>query len=322
MKAVVVSAFGEPEVLVVEERDKPVLQAGEVLIKVCAAGVNRPDLLQRKGKYPAPIDTVQDILGLEVAGHIVELSDDVSDLSVGERVMALVAGGGYAEYVSVSASVCISIPENVTYEEAAGMPETLFTVWHNVFQRGHLQAGESLLVHGGAGGIGSTAIQLGNLFGAKVFATVGSDAKKVFVNELGAFQAINYHEEDFEEILKDQAIDVILDSIGGSYFNRNIQVLNADGRLVYINAMEGAKVELNLLKLMQKRIYLTGSTLRSRSIEFKSQLAQEIRQHVLPFIEDRCYRTHIHQVFPFQEAAEAHNLMESRNFLGKIILKF
>lgn len=322
MKAVVISQMGGPEVLQVEERPIPVLRNHEVLIEVKAAGINRPDVFQRKGNYPAPIGVVADIPGLEVSGVVVEVDGACTDLKIGDRVMALVPGGGYAQYVTVDAGSCLLIPENLSYEEAAGMPETLFTVWHNVFQRGRLAKGERFLVHGGAGGIGSTAIQLASLWGAEVFTTVGSKDKVLFVNTLGASHVIDYSDLDFEVAWKGLEIDVILDSIGGTYFNKNINLLADEGRLVVINAMDGAKVELNLMKVMLKRIHITGSTLRSRSPEFKQDLANSIRQEVMPWITSGRYKTHIAACFPYNKAALAHELMESRGFHGKIILTF
>ena len=322
MKAVVISSFGAPEVLEIQERDIPSICDAEVLIQVKAAGVNRPDIFQRKGNYPAPAGVDADIPGLEVAGIVYAVGDKVNTLRIGQPVMALVAGAGYAEYVAVDEGSCIPIPDNLSFEEAAGMPETLFTVWHNVFQRGGLKKDEKFLVHGGAGGIGITAIQLANLLGCEVFTTVGSDKKKQFVENIGATMAVNYHTDDFEEVFKSKGIHVVLDSIGGEYFNKNINVLQEEGRLVQINAMDGAKVNLNLFKLMQKRIFLTGSTLRNRSKSFKTNVANEIKEYVMPLVADGSYRTYIEQVLPIEDVVKAHHLMESRNFIGKIILVF
>lgn len=322
MKAVVITQVGGPEVLRVEERPTPVLRDNEVLIEVRAAGVNRPDIFQRKGNYPAPAGVVADIPGLEVAGVIVDMNGACGDLKIGDRVMALVAGGGYAQYVAVDAGICLVIPDDLSYEEAAGMPETLFTVWHNVFERGRLAPGERFLVHGGAGGIGSTAIQLARLWGAEVFTTVGSSDKVLFVKALGASHVIDYSGLDFEMTWKGIGMDVILDSIGGGYFNKNINLLAEEGRLVMINAMEGAKVELNLMKVMLKRIHITGSTLRSRTTAFKRNLTNSIRQEVMPWVASGAYKTHLAACFPYDKANLAHELMESRGFHGKIILTF
>lgn len=322
MKAVVIKEFGSPEVLVVDERPIPSVSENEIRIKVKAAGVNRPDIFQRKGKYPAPEGVVQDIPGLEVAGIVEAVGQDVKNCAVGDRVMALVPGGGYAEYVSVDSGAVITISNKISFEEAATLPETVYTVWHNLFQRGQLKAGERVLIHGGAGGIGSTAIQLAKLHDAPVVTTVSSEQKAQFVKELGADIIINYKDADFEEIGKKQKVDVILDYIGGEYFNKNINVLNEDGRLIYINAMEGAKVDLNLFKVMQKRLTISGSTLRNRSTEFKKSLTEEIVKKVLPLINDGKIKSPIFKKFSYKDASEAHSLMESGNFLGKLVLVF
>lgn len=322
MKAAIITTFGAPEVLEIQEREIPRILPTEVLVEVKAAGVNRPDIFQRKGNYAAPEGVAADIPGLEVSGLVIAVGDQVHTLAVGHRVMALVSGGGYAAYVAVDAGSCLPMPANITFEEAAGMPETLFTVWHNVFQRGRLKAGDKLLVHGGTGGIGLTAIQLALLMGCEVYTTVGTDEKKAFVEALGVTKAFNYHKEDFEGSLLNADITVILDSIGGEYFTKNVNVLAEEGRLVQINAMMGAKVELNLFKLMQKRIFLTGSTLRNRSLSFKAEVATELKAQVLPWIASGAYKTYIQQVFPIDVVVQAHSLMESRDFVGKIILVF
>ncbi|MBL1408378.1 NAD(P)H-quinone oxidoreductase [Sphingobacterium sp. C459-1T] len=322
MDAVVITKSGGPDVLQVRKRMIPTIGDYEVLVEVRAAGVNRPDVFQRKGNYPAPTGVVADIPGLEVAGIIVKVGSACCGIRIGDRVMALIAGGGYAQYVAVDFRLCIVLPDNLSFIEAAGMPETLFTVWHNVFERGRLIKGERFLIHGGAGGIGSTAIQLANLLGADVFTTVGSSEKISFVQELGASHIVNYKECDFEDVWSGIGIDVILDSIGGSYFEKNVNLLSEEGRLIIINAMQGAKVELNLIKMMHKRIHLTGSTLRNRSLEFKRQLTEAICQNVLPLIETGTYKTPIAEVFSYKDAGYAHELMESRAFNGKIILAF
>lgn len=322
MKAVVITMPGGPEVLQVAERARPRISDSEVLIEVRAAGVNRPDVFQRKGNYPAPPGVDPWIPGLEVAGVIVEKGSAVKDWNIGDRVCALVAGGGYAAYAAVYHGHCLPIPDALSFEEAAALPETVFTVWDNVFRRGMLQAGEGLLVHGGAGGIGSTAIQLGALFGASVYTTVSSSEKAAFCLSLGAVKTINYQDEDFQQALAGLPVDVILDSIGGSYFEKNVNLLNADGRLVYINAMEGAKVELNLLKLMQKRIVLTGSTLRARDRQFKEGLRDAIWSSVWPKIDSGDFKPVLFRVLPFHEAAEAHRIMEDSVLLGKVVLSF
>lgn len=322
MKAVVITQPGGPEVLAVEELKQPEIGDLDVLIAVKAAGVNRPDVFQRRGNYPAPQGVDPRIPGLEVAGVIVEKGRLVDSWNIGDAVCALVAGGGYASYVSVYQGHCLPIPPNLSFEEAAALPETVFTVWDNVFRRGKLRAGEHLLVHGGAGGIGSTAIQLGTLFGAVVYTTVSSPKKALFCQSLGAVKAINYKDQDFEKELASEGIDVILDSIGGVYFEKNCNLLHADGRLVYINAMQGAKVELNLLKLMQKRILLTGSTLRARDQQFKETLRNEIRTEVWPKIVSGDFKPVLFRSLPFQKASEAHQLMENSALLGKVVLTF
>ncbi|MFU1855408.1 NAD(P)H-quinone oxidoreductase [Sphingobacterium sp. NGMCC 1.201703] len=322
MKAVVISRAGGPEVLRVEELERPKIGDMDVLIEVRAAGVNRPDVFQRKGNYPAPAGVDPRIPGLEVAGVIVEKGPSAVDWNIGDRVCALIAGGGYASYVAVYQGQCLPIPNSISFEEAAALPETVFTVWDNVFRRGKLQRGERFLVHGGAGGIGSTAIQLGVLFGAEVYTTVSSEEKALFCRSLGASKVINYKTQDFQDILSDLGVDVILDSIGGAYFEKNINLLNPDGRLVYINAMEGAKAEINLLKLMQKRIILTGSTLRARDRQFKETLRNEIWDEVWPKIISGDFKPRLFRVLPYHEAAKAHQLMEDSNLLGKIVLSF
>ncbi len=321
MQAAIITEFGGPEVLKIKPLEDPQPAAHEVLISVKAAGINRPDVFQRKGNYPAPPGVSNDIPGLEVSGIIKELGKDVQGLSVGDEVFALLAAGGYATEVCVAAELCIPKPINISFEEAACFPETLFTVWHNLFQRGNLKEGDQVLIHGGSGGIGTMAIQLAKLFGATVYTTVGSAEKAEFVKQLGADLIINYQEEDFEEVLKDKKINLILDSIGGSYFNKHIQLLEPDGRLIHINAVQGAKVELNLLKLMQKRIWISGSTLRSRDLNFKINLTFEIKNKILPLIESRKLVPAVTRVFPFEEVSAAHLFFDSPEQYGKIALK-
>lgn len=320
MRAVVITAPGGPEVLQLADRPIPEVGEGQVLIEVRAAGINRPDIFQRKGNYPAPQGVPADILGLEVAGVVVEIGLGVLEVQVGDRVMALVAGAGYAEFVTADAGSCIRLPEGLAFEIAACLPENLFTVWHNVFQRGALSLGQRFLVHGGAGGIGYTAVQLAKAFGAEVFTTVSTAEKEDFVRRCGADHVVRYREVDFAAQWKDADIDVVLDSIGGDYFEKNIQVLRTDGRLVYINATGGAKVQLNLVKLMQKRIYLTGSTLRARDNAFKASLAREIEQKVLPLLVDGRFKVEIDRTFPLAEAAAAHAYMDEGRHIGKLVL--
>ncbi len=298
----------------------PEIGTNEVLIRVKAAGVNRPDVAQRMGRYPAPAGAPQDIPGLEVAGVIEECGAGVVQWKIGDRVCALLAGGGYAEYVAVDAGQCLPVPKGFSEAEAAGLPETIFTVWHNVFQRGRLQSGETFLVHGGSSGIGVTAIQLAKAFGAKVLVTVGSDEKGQACLELGADQFVNYKTQDFESTFAEAGVDVILDMVGGDYFEKNLNILRPDGRLVYINAMDGNVVNLNIMKMMLKRITITGSTLRARDVAFKTALAAEILKNVWPVLENGMFKPKVFATFPFSAAAQAHELMESSGHIGKIML--
>jgi putative PIG3 family NAD(P)H quinone oxidoreductase len=321
MKAIVITSYGSPDVLKSEERDKPEINKDQVLIKVKAAGINRPDIAQRQGNYPPPADAPQDIPGLEVAGVIEQTGTNVHEWKTGDKVCALISGGGYAEYVKVDAGQCLPIPDDFSFEDAAGLPETFFTVWHNVFQRAKLQNGDRFLIHGGSSGIGVTAIQLAKYFGAEVIVTVGSNEKGQHCLELGADKFINYKTQDFEHELKQSSVDVILDMIGGTYFQKNIEVLNPDGRLVYINAMQGNIVTLDIMQMMRKRITITGSTLRNRSTAFKSALAKDIREKAWPIFAEGKFKPVIFASFPMEEANKAHELMESRQHIGKIILR-
>ena len=321
MKAAIITSYGEADVLKLEEREIPVIDKNEVLIKVKAAGVNRPDVIQRQGKYPAPPGAPKDIPGLEVAGIIEKVGTDVKHWKTGDKVCALVAGGGYAEYVNADAGLCLPIPENFSFIDAAGLPETMFTVWNNVFQRANLKAGESILIHGGSSGIGITAIQLAKYFGATVTVTVGSDEKGQSCIDLAADRFINYKTHDFEKEMSDSPVDVILDIIGGEYFDKNLNILRPEGRLVYINAMKGNLVSLNLGKIMQKRITLTGSTLRSREISFKQELAAELYKMVWPILASGHFKPVVFATFPLGDAGKAHELMESSQHVGKIILE-
>lgn len=321
MKAIVIIAAGEPHVLQIEDRPVPVFKEDEVLIKVYAAGINRPDIMQRLGKYPAPAGYSLDIPGLEVAGEIVSCGKNVKRWRAGDKVCALLGGGAYAEFAVADEHVCLPIPKNCTFSEAASLPETIFTVWHNVFSRGKLVSGENFLVHGGTSGIGITAIQLAKAFGAKVFTTAGSDEKCNACSAFGADKAINYKSQDFENELKEDGVDMILDMIGGDYFNKNMNILKADGRLIFINAMHGKDAKFDIMKLMQKRITISGSTLRSRSISFKAQLASEIENMVWPLIGNGKFKPVIYKEFPLEEACNAHTLMESSKHIGKIVLK-
>jgi putative PIG3 family NAD(P)H quinone oxidoreductase len=322
MTAIEIREPGGPEVLVPASRPVPSAGPGEVLIKVAAAGVNRPDVLQRKGGYPPP-PGASDIPGLELAGQVVALGEGAERWTLGDRETALVAGGGYAEYCSAPAAQCLPIPEGLDLAEAAALPETFFTVWSNVFDRGGLQAGESFLVHGGSSGIGTTAIQLARAFGSRVFATAGSAGKCRACEELGAERAINYREEDFVEVVKaatDGGVDVILDMVGGDYIPRDIKALAPVGRLVFIAFLGGSTAEVNFLPMMIKRLTLTGSTLRIRPIGFKAAIAQQLETKVWPLIAQGRIRPVMHQRFPLAEAAQAHGLMESSTHIGKIVL--
>lgn len=320
MKAVVILHPGAPDVLQVSEKPVPEVLSQQVLIKVKAAGVNRPDVAQRKGNYPPPPGASADIPGLEVAGVIAECGEMVTRWKPGDNVCALLTGAGYAEYAVANEGHCLPVPLDWSFAEAASLPETVFTVWHNVFQRGHLQKDERFLVHGGSSGIGITAIQLAKAFGARVFATAGSEEKCEACISLGADKCINYKNEDFAEALKAEGADVILDMIGGDYISKNIQLLKPDGRLVFINAMKGADANVNVTDIMRRRLTITGSTLRSRDDQFKAALAAEVEKNVWPLLESKRIKAVIYKEFPMSEAAAAHNLMESSAHIGKIIL--
>lgn len=320
MRAIVITEPGEPAVLQIQERPIPACGPEEVLIQVKAAGLNRPDVAQRQGLYPPPPGASIDIPGLEVSGVIQECGAQVDRWKKGDRVCALLTGGGYAEYVVVPAGQCLPVPENLSFEQAASLPETVFTVWHNVFQRGRLQSGETLLIHGGSSGIGITAIQIAAALGVKVVVTVGTVEKGLKCMELGAAGYVNYKELDFEAALLEEGVDVILDMIGGTYFEKNLNILRPDGRLVYINSMQGNLVKLNIAKLMQKRITISGSTLRSRDTAFKSALAAEVEQYVWPLLVSGQFNPVIYRTFPLDEASQAHELLESSSHTGKIVL--
>jgi len=324
MTAIVIREPGPPEVLVPQERDMPVPKPGEVLVKVAAAGVNRPDVMQREGKYPPP-PGAPDIPGLELAGEVVALGEGVRRWKVGDKVTALVPGGGYAEYCVAPAPQCLPVPKGVALVDAAGLPETFFTVWSNVFDRGRLATGESFLVHGGSSGIGTTAIQLARAFGARVFATAGSPEKCTVCRDLGAERAIDYRQEDFVAILKEatqgRGVDVILDMVGGPYVEKNLRSLAVEGRLVQIAFLQGSKVTLDLAHLMMRRQTITGSTLRPRPVAEKAAIARNLRDKVWPLIEAGKVRPVIDRTFPLAEAAAAHRLMESSAHIGKILLR-
>lgn len=324
MTVIEISEFGGPEKLVPARHPLPQPAAGEVLIQVVAAGVNRPDCLQRQGNYPPP-PGASEIPGLEVAGVIVALGEGVNSWKVGDAVCALLTGGGYAEYCTAPALQCLPIPTGMKLQQAAALPETFFTVWSNVFDRARLQPGETLLVHGGASGIGTTAIQLANALGARVFATVGRAEKIRPCLELGAEYVINYREEDFVERVKkitnNKGVDVILDMVGGDYTQRNLSALAIEGRLVFIAFLRGAKTDLNLAPVMMKRLTITGSTLRARPVEHKAPIARSLQTTVWPLLANGAIRPIIHQVYPLTDAAAAHTLMESNQHIGKLLLQ-
>jgi NADPH2:quinone reductase len=321
MRAVEITKAGGPEVLQLCERPMPVAGYGDVVIKVAYAGVNRPDALQRAGSY-APPPTASDLPGLEAAGEIVAIGAGVSEWSVGDQVCALLPGGGYAEYVATPAAHCLPVPDGMGLKEAACLPETYFTVFSNVFQRGGLQAGERFLVHGGSSGIGTTAIQLGKLFGARVFTTAGSDEKCAACLELGAERAINYREEDFTEVMKGEGgADLILDMVGGEYLPRNVNTLAHDGRLVQIAFLQGPKIELNFALMMMKRLTITGSTLRPQSDLAKARIADALREQVWPLLNAGRLGPVMDSEFDLADAAAAHTRMESSGHIGKIVLR-
>jgi NADPH2:quinone reductase len=321
MRAVEITKPGGPEVLQPADRPRPIPRDNEILVKVAAAGVNRPDILQRTGNYPVP-PGASDLPGLEVAGEVVGGSTRI--FKPGEKLCALVAGGGYAEYCVVPEAQALPIPKGLTPVQAASLPETFFTVWSNVYDRGKLAPGETLLVQGGSSGIGVTAIQMAKAIGNRVFATAGSDEKVAACVRLGAERAINYRTQDFEkEILAatgGKGVNVILDMVGGDYVPKELKCLAEDGRLVFIAYLRGPKAEVNIDAVMRRRLTITGSTLRPRPVEFKGAIAKSLREKVWPLIESGRIRPEIYQTFPLEQAAEAHRLMESSQHIGKIVL--
>ncbi|MBC7281770.1 NAD(P)H-quinone oxidoreductase [Hoeflea sp.] len=323
MRAIEIREPGGPEVLTLTTREKPVPADTELLVKVLAAGINRPDCLQRQGAYPPP-PGASDIPGLEIAGEVIAVGSGVTRFKPGARVCALVAGGGYAEFCCVDETNALPAPGSLTMAEAAAIPETFFTVWHNVFQRGALKSGETFLVHGGTSGIGTTAIQLAKAFGAKVLATAGSEAKCAAMRELGADVAINYHESDFVEAVAaatdGKGADLILDMVGGDYINRNYKAAAMEGRIVQIAFLRGRKAEVDFSLLMMKRLTHTGSTLRARDIAFKAKIAEALRQHVWPLLSERTVLPVMDSIFPMDQASAAHQRMEDGDHIGKIVL--
>jgi len=321
MRAVEITRPGGPDVLQIAERPVPEPGHGQVVIRVAWAGVNRPDALQRAGSYAPPPDA-SDLPGLEASGEVAAIGPGVSGIAVGDRVCALLPGGGYAEYVATPAAHCLPVPKALGLKEAACLPETFFTVWSNVFMRGGLKGGERFLVHGGSSGIGTTAIQLGKAFGARVFATAGSEEKCRACVELGAERAINYRDEDFVEVMKAEGgADLILDMVGGDYIARNVKLLAEDGRLVQIAFLQGPVAELNFAMMMVKRLTLTGSTLRPQSVAAKAAIARELREKVWPLLDSGRIAPVMDSAFPMAEAAAAHARMESSGHIGKIVLE-
>lgn len=323
MRAIEITQPGKPDVLQLCERPQPQLKPGEVLIRVHAAGINRPDVLQRLGQYPVP-PGASDLPGLEVAGELVDGDFGASGFKKGDMVCALVQGGGYAEYCAAPIAQCLPLPKGLSALEAATLPETFFTVWSNVFERAHLSAGETLLVQGGSSGIGVTAIQIATALGHRVFATAGSDDKCRAVEALGAERGINYRSEDFVAVVKEltggKGVDVILDMVAGDYVPREIDCLADDGRLAIIALLGGARANVDLGQVLRRRLTITGSTLRPRPVAFKAAIARQLRERVWPLFAEGRIKPVIHRIYPLEEAAAAHALMESSTHVGKIVL--
>ncbi|MBU6468491.1 MAG: NAD(P)H-quinone oxidoreductase [Betaproteobacteria bacterium] len=323
MRYVGQQASGGPEVLAVMEGEIPSVEVGEVLIRVVAAGINRPDCFQRAGFYPPPAGA-SPIMGLEVAGYIAKVGEGVSDWQVGDPCSALVTGGGYAEYCTAPQETLLPIPEGMSLVEAATLPETFYTVWSNVFQRGQLKNKETFLVQGGSSGIGSTAIQLVSAFGHRVFATAGSLEKCAFCEKIGAERAINYRQEDFVSVIKEltanQGVDVILDMVAGDYLPRELKALKDEGRIVIIAFLGGSKVQVDFAEVMRRRLTITGSTLRARELTFKKKIRDELLKHVWPLLSAGKIKTHIYQQFTLEQAGLAHRVMEESRHMGKLVL--
>jgi len=323
MTAIEITRFGAPDVLKPRQLPVPEIKGDELLVKVAAAGVNRPDIMQRTGMYPAP-KGASEIPGLEISGEIASMGANVSGWSIGDRICGLVAGGGYAEYCAVPASQCLPVPEGLTMAEAAALPETFFTVWSNVFDRGALKAGETFMVHGGTSGIGTAAIQMAKAFGAAVITTCGSDEKTDLCRELGADLAINYKTRDFAEevkkFTKGKGVNVLLDMIAGDYMKRNLMVMAPEGRIVMIAVQRGPKIKANILPIMLKRLTFTGSTLRARETAFKADIARNLKEKAWPLIEQGKIRPVMSKSFALKQAAAAHSYLESGQNMGKIVL--
>jgi putative PIG3 family NAD(P)H quinone oxidoreductase len=323
MTVIEIAQPGGPEQLKLAVRPVPQPGEGEVLIRVIAAGVNRPDIMQRQGRYPPP-PGASDLPGLEVSGEVVALGPNSFGVSIGEQVLALLPGGGYAGYALAAAPLCLPVPSGVSMVEAAAIPETYFTVWTNLFERGGCKAGDSVLVHGGTSGIGTTAIQLATAWGARVFATAGSEAKARACEQIGAVRGIDYRTEDFVEVIKQETagkgVDLILDIVAGSYVPRNLEAAAVEGRIVVISLLGGSRAEVNFGLLLSKRLTITGSTLRIRSVAQKAMVAAAVQKNIWPLLAAGRARPVIHATFPLAEAAAAHALMESSNHIGKIVL--
>ena len=323
MKAILFDKYGDPSVMYIGEAPKPIINENEVLIKVAAAGVNRPDILQRQGGYPPP-KGASEILGLEVSGKIVEIGRNIDLDFKGREVCALVTGGGYAEYVKTTLATILPVPKGLNVVDAAAIPETFFTVWTNLFDSGSLKKNETLLIHGGASGIGITAALIAKAMGIKFLTTVGSVKKKKFMEQLGSTLTINYQNEDFEEVIKKElkGVDVILDIVGGEYFQKNINILNKFGRLINIAYLQGPVVKANLLPIMLKRLIVTGSTLRIRSDEEKQNIRDSIKTYIWPLFENKTINMIIDKKFSFNDVKKAHEYMENNENIGKLLLKF
>jgi putative PIG3 family NAD(P)H quinone oxidoreductase len=321
MKAIHITKSGGPEVLQLRETPTPSPGKTQVLIKVKAAGVNRSDVITRQNMDTYGKGSPQSLIpGLEVSGEITEIGENVKDKKIGDKVCALVANGGYAEYVAVESSHCLPVPEGISLTDAAGIPETVFTVWFNVFHLGKLQPGEKLLIHGGTSGIGTMGLQMAKALGCTVYSTAGSNEKVDFLSKMNLGTILNYKKEVFEEVWKDEEIDVILDMVGGDYTQKNLEILNKKGRLVYINGMKSTQVTIDLRTIMSKNLVLTGSFLKPQSAEIKTQIAEEVKKTIWPLFHSKQIHPIIYKTFPMEEAAEAHHLMESSDHIGKILL--
>ncbi len=321
MKAIHITKSGGPEVLKLKETPKPKLEQNQVLIKVKAAGVNRSDIVTRENMNTYGKGSNETLIpGLEVSGEITEIGDNVSDKNIGDKVCALISSGGYAEYVAVESSHCLYIPEGISLVDAAAIPETVFTVWFNVFHLAKLQPDEKLLIHGGTSGIGTMGLQMAKALGSKIYTTAGSDKKIDFLNKMNLGTAINYKKEAFEEVFKDEKIDVILDMVGGDYTQKNLEILNKKGRLININGMKSMEATINLRTIMGKNLILTGSFLKPQSVAVKTQIAKDVEKNIWPLFNSEKIHPVIYKKFPLEDAAEAHKLMESSEHIGKILL--